>query len=282
MKKILALMLALILCLLLCACGAPEEAPTQGNNQEGFVDMTDEEALAKLWVGSFASEDGEHTLDIRDNGSCTLDGVKYTWISRVLDDLRIVLDIYDGNTALWGAGPYDAQQILSLSLYEGPSQETLPDLSAEGIITLTDVGKCEKIELTEDNFYDYFYFTTVPYYQTKASGDRILTRFSTYLKMDSYYQKRLVASDVTLVANYLEQDALVTLTADFMVDELVQAEGEVRTQQLSWDGPWEQQDQGILLATTNESPDVNGQLWIKSLSNLTVEQLSGYLWIEKE
>ena len=128
MKKALSLILALVLCLSLCACSSDNTGTSNSTNGE-VNNSSNEDRLLRDWVGTYTTKDEQQTLEIREDGTCILNGKVYTWenVFGYGDDISIT--IFDGTTPVYGAGPItrgQKQTISIISLYAGAGQTVPP------------------------------------------------------------------------------------------------------------------------------------------------------------
>lgn len=123
MKNTLLFILVLILCLSLCACGNDD---IDTNNP---VNTENEDRLLHDWVGTYTTEDKLQTLEVREDGTCVLNGKAYTWENIFGYGDMISITLFDGTTPLYGAGPITRgqnQTINIISLYAGAGQIVPP------------------------------------------------------------------------------------------------------------------------------------------------------------
>ena len=114
MKKTISLILMFLLCFGLCACGentAP--ATTEPGVQDPAADVPSVllpylEALYGKWTltsTDVADQNPYAALEVRKDGTCTADGVEYTWTfdSKYSNNTNLIIKIYRGSEHICGA-----------------------------------------------------------------------------------------------------------------------------------------------------------------------------------
>ncbi len=174
LKKLLTVVLALIMCLSLVACGGGAE----------------EKAWEEFLVGEWIAENGNRDkfpegLSFNEDGTCIINGEEYEWEVRNTYENDADYFVKDGKNNKYriNASKYDSSY----------SYINLNEVDAEGnsigsFGTFYKVEEFTKIEITEDNWQEYFETVKKPMSTVEdAFGEVVNVNFYEYLLLGEEY-----------------------------------------------------------------------------------------------
>ena len=148
------------------------------------------------WVISSESEEQLQKIIFRADGTCTVDGKEMTWKREAASiteypQMSNFLSIWEGETERYRVTQPVKKNSGALTFSIGLVDGIVIGYQGYGYIKPENY---EVIELTMDNWQEYFEFTEKPYHNTNAFGDISSVGRSYYFKLKETYFNRLAAS----------------------------------------------------------------------------------------
>lgn len=245
MKKLISMILVLAMAMSLCTCG--KGANDNGNAENpvhemdgsadaiGSVTEVDNNLKKSAWSERIPGEYRAPSLDtsfvLNDNGTCTIEGGNYTWKLADHDESYANLDVFDGKTAVYQVRlyPYVSEGEQSLSL---GTSSTLNEENSfiMGILDIVDeygnpnsvnaqffnMEDFYVIELTPDNWLDYFEFVEECNFYYSDSGEAESVYFLTYYQLKEEYRNvfRYLSRGVNVHYKRVFFDRMITVDAE--------------------------------------------------------------------
>lgn len=163
MKQLLSILL-LVLVLTLCACGAEDLSETPATTELTFSPIVEEtipvpvteytqtdeyrsELLWGQWIPGYPSEGFPQELFFREDKTCTIDGIAYTWEFTYGNGAHFGLEVFEADKPVYE---------IDLGKYNGKdcAIEIIGENNKRGVYI--NPAHYDIIEITPDNWLDYF------------------------------------------------------------------------------------------------------------------------------
>lgn len=246
MKNLFALILALVLCFALVSCGEDTKKAKDKNTvtekitTETATDTTAKEETAKVteteteevkvspeaeslkalvpgeWIPSTAAVGKEFTdsIILNEDGTASIGEKIYTWTIDYANSFSVEVLIKDGDTSLYKAYLYKGDggtSYISLSKINAGS-------ASASIGSFYKASEYTKLDITVDNWEDYFEFKEISTVERDAFGDLCAVRVQRLLMLKEEYGK--VRSELSSCAiEYSYKSDAVTITTDVNTGE---------------------------------------------------------------
>ena len=163
MKQLLSILL-LVLVLTLCACGAEDSTITPATTEPTFSPDLEEimpiapvteytqteeyrtELLLGQWIPGYPSEGFPQELFFREDKTCTIDGIAYTWEFTYDNGHNFGLEVYEADTPVYKISMFGGEKEYVVEIFD----------ESDTRCAYINPAHYDIIEITPDNWLDYF------------------------------------------------------------------------------------------------------------------------------
>ena len=150
----------------------PDEDPDTDKEPDAEVLALIDELMGE-WVIVDENKDAPQRIVFREDGTCTVDGTEMTWKREATslpdgNDFVTLLSVWEGEVERYGVYQPSKTDAGELSFTIGKVEGNTISLNSTRYIC---PDHYEAVELTMDNWQEYFEFTTESYHDTDAFGD---------------------------------------------------------------------------------------------------------------